>query len=156
MRTNDKVTGVVTAAFGAAVIYASLDLKNLPRQEFGAGTFPVVVGSLLVLFGGVLLLRGLGNREKWFAWQHPVPLVHFVLTLAAICASVVAYVYLTPIVGFPVVSFVLLSLLLFTFHHRRWVPSTSIALIATGVIWGVFGQLLHVPLELGLLEKVIY
>ncbi|WP_191237243.1 tripartite tricarboxylate transporter TctB family protein [Cobetia marina] len=156
MRTNDKVTGVVTAAFGAAVIYASLDLKNLPRQEYGAGTFPTVIGALLILFGAILLVRGLRNREVWFAWQHPVPLVTFIMTLAAICASIVAYIYLTPIVGFPVVSFVLLALLLYTFHHRRWLPAGGIALVATGVIWEVFGQLLHVPLELGLLEKVIY
>lgn len=156
MRTNDKVTGVVTAAFGAAVIYASLDLKNLPRQDYGAGTFPTVIGGLLVLFGAILLLRGLGNREEWLAWQHPVPLMQFILTLAAICASVVAYVYLTPVVGFPIVSFVLLSLLLYTFHYRRWLPSMGMALTATAIIWGVFGQLLHVPLELGLLEKVIY
>ena len=85
-----------------------------------------------------------------------MPLITFILTLVAICASIIAYIYLTPVVGFPVVSFVLLTLLLYTFHHRRWMPAAGIAVTATGVIWGVFGQLLHVPLELGLLEKVIY
>ncbi|MGS0466357.1 tripartite tricarboxylate transporter TctB family protein [Cobetia marina] len=113
----------------------------LPRLEEPAApgiwgrTFPTVIGALLMLFGAILLVRGLRNREVWFAWQHPVPLITFIMTLAAICTSIVAYIYLTPVIGFPVVSFVLLTLLLYAFHHRRWLPAGGIALVATGVIW---------------------
>lgn len=156
MRTNDKVTGLVTALFGVLVITNSRGLANLPHQEYGAGTFPAVIGGLLIAFGGLLLVRGLRSNAGFMVWANPVPLKRFYLTLLAIIGAIVAYVLLTPVLGFPVVSTVLLSVLLYGFYRKNWLVCVSIALVSTAVIWGVFGRLLQVPLDLGILEKVIY
>lgn len=40
MRINDLVLGLVMALLGAITVLASRDFYTLPRQDFGAGTFP--------------------------------------------------------------------------------------------------------------------
>ncbi|ART81380.1 hypothetical protein CBP31_00980 [Oceanisphaera profunda] len=156
MRSNDKITGLVTVLFGVLVITNSRGLVNLPQQEYGAGTFPVVIGVLLIAFGGLLTVRGLRNNGPWMVWANEVPIIRFYLTLLAIVAAIIVYILLTPVLGFPVVATVLLSLLLYFFYRPSWTISIITAVVSTAVIWGVFGRLLQVPLELGILEKVIY
>ena len=156
MRTSDAVSGAMAAALGAALIVASADLSPLPRQVYGAGTFPKVVGGLLLLMGGLMVIKGLRQRQSWCRWTSKVAARPFLLTLAAVVASVVAYVWLTPVLGFPIVAFVLLSLLFRAYHRRGWARAMLTAVLATAVIWLLFAQLLHVPLEPGLLEQVLY
>jgi putative tricarboxylic transport membrane protein len=156
MRTSDAVSGTMAAALGAALIVASADLSPLPRQVYGAGTFPKVIGGLLLLMGGLLVAKGLRQRQPWCRWTSKVAVRPFLLALVAVVASVVAYVLLTPVLGFPVVAFVLLSLLFRAYHRRGWGRALWIAALATAVIWLLFAQLLHVPLDPGLLEQVLY
>lgn len=156
MRSNDKITGLVTVIFGVLVITNSRGLADLPQQEYGAGTFPLVIGGLLIAFGGLLVVRGLRSNAPWMVWANDVPIRRFYLTLMAIVAAIVAYILLTPVLGFPVVAAVLLSLLLYCFYRQNWKVSIITAVVSAAVIWGVFGRLLQVPLELGILEKVIY
>ncbi|MFD1008209.1 MULTISPECIES: tripartite tricarboxylate transporter TctB family protein [Oceanisphaera] len=156
MRSNDKITGLVTVLFGVLVITNSRGLVNLPQQEYGAGTFPVVIGGLLIAFGGLLVVRGLRSNAPWMVWANEVPIKRFYLTLLAVVTAIIAYILLTPILGFPVVAAVLLSLLLYFFYRPSWTVSIVTAVVSTAVIWVVFGRLLQVPLELGILEKVIY
>lgn len=156
MRTNDKVTGLLTALFGVLVITNSRGLANLPHQNYGAGTFPAVIGGLLIAFGALLLVRGLRSNAGLMVWANPVPIKRFSLTLLAIVGAIIAYIVLTPILGFPVVSTVLLSVLLYSFYRQNWGVVVTVAVVSTAVIWWVFGRLLQVPLELGVLEKVVY
>ena len=156
MRTSDAVSATMAAAIGAALIVASADLSPLPRQVYGAGTFPKVVGALLLLMGGLLVLKGLRQRQPWARWTSKATGRAFVLALAAVVASVIAYVVLTPLLGFPIVAVALLTLLFRAYHRRGWGRALLIAVIATTVIWMLFAQLLHVPLEAGLLERVLY
>jgi len=156
MRSNDKITGLVTVIFGVLVITNSRGLANLPQQEYGAGTFPAVIGGLLIAFGGLLVVRGLRSNAPWMIWTNEVPVKRFYLTLLAIVMAIVAYILLTPVFGFPVVATVLLSVLLYCFYRQNWTVSVITAAISAAVIWSVFGRLLQVPLELGILEKVIY
>jgi len=156
MRTNDAVSGAIAAALGAALIVASADLSPLPRQVYGAGTFPTVAGVLLLLVGGLLVIKGLRDRQPWIRWAANVPLPAFLKALGAVVASVTAYILLTPVLGFPVVALVILSFLIQVYYRRGWVMSVAIAAISTAAIWGLFAQVLHVPLEPGLLEWVLY
>lgn len=156
MRINDAVSGVMTAALGAALIIGASDLSPLPRQDYGAGTFPKVIGVFLLLAGVLLILQGVKLRQPWVRWASDIPLGSFLKGLSAVVASVVAYIVLTPVVGFPVTAWGILSVLLMIYYKRGWLRSTSIAALATIAIWGLFAQLLHVPLEPGLLEQVLY
>ncbi|MBY5966991.1 MULTISPECIES: tripartite tricarboxylate transporter TctB family protein [Halomonas] len=156
MRTSDAISGTMAAALGAALIVASADLSPLPRQVYGAGTFPKVVGGLLLLMGGLLILKGLRQRQALVRWSGKVAGRPFLLALGAVVASVIAYVLLTPVLGFPVVAVTLLTLLFRMYHRRGWGRALLIAVMATAVIWMLFAQVLHVPLAPGLLEQVLY
>lgn len=156
MRTSDAVSGTMAAALGAVLIVASADLDPLPRQVYGAGTFPKVVGGLLLLMGGLLVIKGLKQRQAWGRWTSRVALRPFLQALAAVVASVVAYVLLTPVLGFPIVATALLTLLFRAYHRQGWWRALLFAAVATTMIWIMFAQLLHVPLNPGLLEQVLY
>ena len=115
-----------------------------------------MTGVLLLLVGGLLVVKGLRDRQPWIRWTAKVPLRAFLKALGAVVASVTAYILLTPVLGFPVVALVILSLLFQVYYRRGWVLSVSIAGISTAAIWGLFAQMLYVPLEPGLLEWVLY
>ncbi|WP_192035648.1 tripartite tricarboxylate transporter TctB family protein [Halomonas sp. YLGW01] len=156
MRTSDAVSGAMAAALGAALIVAAADLSPLPRQVYGAGTFPKVVGGLLLLMGSLLVIKGIRQRQPWCRWTGKVALRPFLKGLTAVVASAVAYILLVPVLGFPLVAFGILWLLFQVYYRRGGVRSALIAALATAAIWGLFAQLLHVPLEPGLLEQVLY
>lgn len=156
MRTSDAVTGAMAAALGGALIVASVDLSPLPRQAYGAGTFPRVVGALLLLMGAMLIIKGLRQRQPWLRWSTKAAGRPFLLGLASVVVTVVSYLLLTPVLGFPVVALVLLTVLFRLYHRRGWGHAVLIAAPATAVIWWLFAQLLHVPLAPGVLEQVLY
>ena len=156
MRINDLVMGLVMALLGVITLWASKDFAPLARQPYGAGTFPTLIGAFLVGLGLLLALRGWQQRGALFVWQGQVTLSRTVLCLFAVVAAVAGYVLLTPVLGFPLVSPLMLTLLIGWLSGGRWWLAFIIAVIASAVVWSVFALLLQVPLDLGILEKVIY
>lgn len=157
MRVNDLALGMLMVLVGVITAWASRDFPSLPRQNVGAGTFPTIIGVMLVVLGGFMMLRGWSQRRgPWFVWQGNVAISRALLCLMVITASVVGYVLLTPILGFPTVSMVMISLLVGWLTEGRWLLAVLVALIATLVVWLTFAVLLHVPLALGFLEEVVY
>nr|WP_300307138.1 tripartite tricarboxylate transporter TctB family protein [Halomonas sp.] len=156
MRINDLVFGVLMVLLGTVTVWASRDFPSMPRQEYGAGTFPTLIGLLLVLFGVVLALRGWQRREALFHWQSAIPVSHVLLCIAALVAATLGYILLTPVLGFPLMSVAMLTAMIGWLSGGRWRLATSTALIATLLIWLTFVELLRVPLSLGFLEEVIY
>ncbi|MGM0858326.1 MAG: tripartite tricarboxylate transporter TctB family protein [Pseudomonadota bacterium] len=156
MRINDLLMGLVMALLGAITIWASKDFAPLPHQPYGAGTFPTIIGAFLVGLGLLLTLRGCQQRGALFVWQGSVTLARTVTCLIAVIAAVAGYVLLTPLLGFPLVAPLMLTLLIGWLSGGRWGMAVIVALVASAVVWGVFALLLHVPLDLGILEEVIY
>lgn len=156
MRINDLVMGLVMALLGAIIIWASKDFAPLARQPYGAGTFPTLIGAFLIGLGLLLALRGWQQRGALFIWQGQVALSRTVLCLFAVVAAVAGYVLLTPLLGFPLVAPLMLTLLIGWLSGGRWGMAVIVAIIASAVVWSVFALLLHVPLDLGILEEVIY
>lgn len=156
MRVNDLVMGLVMALLGAITIWASKDFSPLARQPYGAGTFPTLIGAFLIGLGLLLALRGWQQHRPLFVWQGQVALSRTVLCLFAVIAAVAGYVLLTPVLGFPLVAPVMLTLLIGWLSGGRWGLAVIVAIVASAVVWSIFAWLLHVPLDLGILEEVIY
>lgn len=156
MRVNDFVFGLVMALLGAITVWASRDFNTLPRQPFGAGTFPTLIGSLMIMLGLLLTLRGFRQRGAMVSWQGQASLSRTMACLLAVAAAVAGYALLTPILGFPIVAPAMLTLLIGWLSGGRWPLALIVAIVSTAAIWLVFAQLLHVPLALGVLEEVIY
>lgn len=156
MRINDLIMGLVMALLGALTIWASKDFAPLARQPYGAGTFPTLIGAFLVGLGLLLSLRGWQQRGALFIWQGQVTLSRTLVCLLAVITAVAGYVLLTPLLGFPLVAPLMLTLLIGWLSSGRWGLAVSVAMVASAVVWSIFALLLHVPLDLGILEEVIY
>ena len=156
MRINDLLLGLVIALLGAITIWASHDFSSLPRQQYGAGTFPTLIGSMLIITGGLMVLRAKRYRSALFTWKSNIVPTRVLLCAVVIIVAVVGYIILTPILGFPIVSLVMLTLLIGWLTSGRWLLAGIVSIAATALIWLAFAELLHVPLALGVLEKVVY
>lgn len=156
MRLNDLLMGLVMALLGAITIWASKDFPPIARQPYGAGTFPTFIGAFLVGLGLLLSLRGWQQRGALFLWQGQVTLPRTLICLLAVIAAVSGYVLLTPLLGFPLVAPLMLTLLIGWLSGGRWGMAVIVAIVASMVVWSVFALLLQVPLDLGILEEVIY
>lgn len=156
MRVNDRLLGPMMALLGAIVVWASRDFPSLPRQEYGSGTFPTLVGGLLIVLGAGLALRGWAQGGSLFRWQWAIAPSRVALCLVVVIAAVAGYVLLTPILGFPIVALAMLTLMIGWLTAGRWLLAAAVASLATLLVWLAFAQLLHVPLGLGILERVVY
>lgn len=156
MRINDLLLGLLLVLIGAITIWAAWDFPAMPRQRYGAGTFPTVIGGLLSILGALLAARGWRQHRPLLVWQGEIAMTRVALSLAAVAAAVAAYALLTPILGFPVVVPAMMTLLIGWLSRGRWVLAATVAVLATLLVWLAFAELLHVPLQMGLLERVVY
>jgi hypothetical protein len=74
---KDFWTGLLYLAFGGGGVYLAQDFGMGSASRMGPGYFPVVLGSLLLLFGAISLARSLvqpGEALGAVAWK-PIALV---------------------------------------------------------------------------------
>jgi putative tricarboxylic transport membrane protein len=144
------------ALLGAITLWASKDFPTLPRQAYGAGTFPMLVGTFLVVLGGALALRGWRQGGAIVRWQNALPAQRILLSTLAVITAVIGYITLSPMLGFPILSLAILTLMIGWLTSGRWWLALSVGVGATLLIWSIFAELLMVPLPLGIIEEVIY
>ena len=120
-RLNDPGSGFMIFWIGVAMTALSLGALALALRQ------PAQAG-----------LRGLWAGLRW---RH----VPYVAVLLA------TYAWLLPLVGFPILTIVLLLILFKTIEPQRWSVAIIGALAATGVTWLVFGRWLGTQLPTGTL-----
>lgn len=157
MRFNDAVTGAIILAFAVAIVAIAQTFQPVPGEAYGPNLFPSLIGIGLGLCAIILIVGGIRRR-------HVTDLAQFdpwvrdrqsLITVALVPLGVVFYVLAVEHLGFILCSFIILVTLLYRLR-RRALSSLIIAAAATGIIQGIFGNLLLVPLPLGLLEPIIY
>ncbi len=147
---HDLVGGLLSAALGSAVVLHVRTFPELPDGQPGPALFPGIVGSLLVLFGLVLVVRALRARGEPAADPDAGVTVRGRLRALAVLGLVLGYVLLAETLGFAVTMGVLLFLLMWLLGTRPLVALLAAA-VTTGFILLVFEELLLVPLPQGLL-----
>ena len=157
MRFNDAVAGLALLVFGFAVTaHAQLTFPAMPGQDYGPALFPSLIGGGLALSGAILVGHGVRSRRPLVdvdAWvREPARRLDAALVLAAL----VAYILLADLLGFIITSTLLLTGLLIRLQGGRPLLSVGLALAATLVVWGLFANVLLVPLPLGPLAPVLY
>jgi putative tricarboxylic transport membrane protein len=144
------VGGLLAAALGAAVVLHVRTFPELPDGQPGPALFPGIVGSLLVLFGLVLVVRGVLARGRPAADPDAGITRQGRLRALAVLGLVVGYLLLAETLGFAPTMGVLLFLLMW-FLGARPLVAVFAAAATTGFILLVFGELLLVPLPSGFL-----
>jgi len=145
---HDVVAGLLAAGLGAAVVLHVRTFPELPDGQPGPALFPGIVGALLVLFGLALAVRGVRARGRPAADPDAGVTKQGWLRALAVVGLVVAYLLLAETLGFAVTMGVLLLLLMWLLGARPLVAAVA-AVVTTGFILLVFGELLLVPLPFG-------
>jgi len=156
MKVADRLFGVVFIVLGLGTAAYGWSLPKMMGQPFGAGLFPLVVGCCLAIAGCGLVAQGwaVGRAEPLLVlrdWGRSVPhLLNLTLTICLI----LAFAFLMRQVGFAVLSFATICLLLWRFGQPVW-RAAVIGLVSAGLFQIVFVSLMRVPLPAGLLEGLI-
>ncbi len=154
MRRAEVASGGAAALVGLAAYGLTLPFPEMPDGHPGPALFPRLLSGLLVLFGGLLAVRGL---------RAPVPaplpgaapaaapdragLVNALLVIG----GVVAYVGLVERLGFVLTVALLDVVLMRRLGVRLPVAAVVSALVAVGIYF-LFARVLLVPLPRGLLS----
>lgn len=154
MKVSDTVAGALLALVAGWVLLQARAFPDIPGQKIGAGAFPGLVAALLGACALLLLARGLRARAPAFVPGQWVRSPRHVARFALVPAMLLAYVMLSESVGFPLMGFALVAVLLIGFGVRlsRALP---IAAGTTLVVFLVFSKLLKVPLPWGVLRPLV-
>src|SRR5687768_7021721 len=155
MRLNDALFGAGFVLIGAVVFVSTLRFPRLDGGAPGPGLFPQVVAVLMIVAGGVLAWSA---RPRRAAEARAAPLTAVAPGLGArgvvntlmVFAAIIAFMVVSPPVGFLVTSFAILFALMWHLGTR---PLRA-ALAAAGLtlfVYVLFGKVLRVPLPLGVL-----
>jgi len=138
--------GMLLLLFGAATVGLSLQIRVGTLRAPGSGFFPFSLGLLLILLAVIHLAqlwrgrRILPGGEKDAAsrgsWQRVL------LFLGAMALGTGLFT----ILGYPLVAFLLMALLLYILGVRRWSLVVTIALCTAGVCYVLFVRWLQIPL----------
>ena len=151
MQINDRIIGLLTILGGIGVIIGTLHFRSIPGQQFGAAFFPRIVGGILILCGLIMILKAAGGA---LVSVGDMLKGRSGLKVIAVLLSVIAWVYLSPILGFIATTALLIAVLAFTAGGK------PVASIATGigmslVLFLIFGELLRVPLPFVAIERLL-
>jgi putative tricarboxylic transport membrane protein len=142
---RDHVAGGVFVVVGVLVLAVSQDLPFGRLASPGAGMLPVVVTSLMILFGLAILLRaGSSPPMAQISWGD---FPHAVRVTAVAAAAAALYTTL----GFVLTMVLMLFVLIYAIERRPLPAALAIAIPVPIVIYLVFEHALKTPLERGLL-----
>jgi putative tricarboxylic transport membrane protein len=152
------VIGAVLVLFAIYMIWHTRTFPAMPGQDYGPALFPVLIGVGFVVTGLILIASGLRRRraEPWFAGGDWLRSRRHLIGFLSIIGGLVAYILVSDWLGFIPTALLLLFGWLVLFRNGKPVSSLVIALAVTLVVNYAFGQLLLVPLPLGLLQALIY
>ncbi|TBU78443.1 tripartite tricarboxylate transporter TctB family protein [Phytopseudomonas daroniae] len=144
---KDLTFGLVFIALGITVWVLAQDFPAVPGMQYGANLFPSLIAAGMVIGGALLSVATLRKMRQsasasggGFALPHPGLLVP--------CLMVVAYIYLSEVIG-AALSMLLIMLVLLFQGGVRWLPAILVSVAATAVISFSFGHMLKVPLPAG-------
>ncbi|MFM8556312.1 MAG: tripartite tricarboxylate transporter TctB family protein [Betaproteobacteria bacterium] len=136
------------AALGVAVIWLSRDFPPVPGQTYGPGLFPAVLGWVLTAGAIGVALQPATEQAVAASYEGRLAAAVYALTPAVLLAGWES-------AGWPILSFVLGSLLLAVGRVRWWRCLLGGGLIAV-LTWVLFPVLLRVPLPRGPLPFIPY
>ena len=148
MQVSNRIIGLMAIFGGFAIIYGTLEFRDVPGQQFGSEFFPRITSVALVLTGICLAATKVTTPvvtiPDWFKDGRLFRAVSLPL-----CGLL--WIFLAPELGFIFTTFLLVAVLILVLGGRL----LSLVLVSSAitlVLYAVFGWLLRVPLPVGLIE----
>jgi putative tricarboxylic transport membrane protein len=151
MKLSDTLSGLLSLAFGLAVVAYATTFPPMPGQDVGPSLFPIVIGCGFALFGTVLAASGWRERpRRWVAFEEWVRRARLAFNFGLVVLAVIFYAAAVDVLGFFITAFAVLASLCAAFGVRgRWI--VPLAITVTFAIHYGFYTLLRVPLPWGVL-----
>jgi hypothetical protein len=138
---KDFWAGVMFIAFAAVALYVSRNYSLGTAVRMGPGYFPMLLGGVLAVVGGILVVRSLVIAGD--------PIGHIqVLPLVVVAVAVVLFGVLLPKLGLAVtLPIVIATAALASVQSRRWeVLILALVLTVFSALVFVYGLRLPIPL----------
>ncbi|MBS3905703.1 MAG: tripartite tricarboxylate transporter TctB family protein [Syntrophaceae bacterium] len=142
--------GIVIFIFGAITVLLSIRMPIGTFRMAGAGLFPLCLGILLMALSGIFLLRFL--FKKWQSEKKegsPSEIPGSVMQVLFFMGAMILATLFFKILGYPLVSFLLMVALLRILGMKQWTFNISLSLITAIVSYFLFVQWLKIPLPKG-------
>lgn len=148
MTKQDRIGAAISMTIGFIYLVKAVSMPSVSIGDpLGPKAFPIILGGLMIVLGSALFLKPEKDVE-------PISLhrtLKSVLTLAGLLGG---YGYSLPLMGYPLGTFFFLFIATRLMGERSMTLS---ALLSAGLslsIYGLFTQILGIPLPLGLIEKL--
>lgn len=151
MQLNDRLLGVAAILGGIAVISGTLDFRQIPGQQFGSAFFPRLIGGAMIVTGLALALT---KAEGAWVRFDDILRGSAGLKVACVFVAVVAWVLISPSLGF-IATTALMIVLLILLGGGRPIAASLTGVGMALVLHLIFSVLLRVPLPFGLIERFI-
>jgi putative tricarboxylic transport membrane protein len=155
MQLSDRLSGLLAAGLGLAVVLLARTFPPMPGQDIGPGLFPTLAGVGLIAFGTWLIIADRTAISGWVRFDEWARRPRMVANFVVVILALVVYALLVTPVGFFLTSFVFLAVLTTAFGvpARLGLPTSVVVTLA---IHYVFYSWLRVPLPWGVLEGVAW
>ncbi len=157
-KPRDLTVGIAAILLGAFILMASLPLNAQKALDpAGPAALPRVLAWAMIVIGAVHVAGGVYARR---VLKEKLPSVSFsgwlqryqnVIIIVAIC---LAYVYLLRILGYIILTPLLMLAILWVLKAREARRVLPLSLIMTVVLYGVFRFGLQVKLPMGFLQQL--
>jgi putative tricarboxylic transport membrane protein len=149
MKRDEAIVGIVIFLFGLLTTALSLRMPIGTFRIAGSGMFPLILGILLMFLSCIFLFKLLYQHKKTITkrdsvaeHESPVQLILF------FGAMVLATAFFNQL-GYPLVSFLLLVLLLRTLGMKQWFLNILLSFLSAVASYFLFVQWLKIPLPKG-------
>ena len=139
----DHVAGTAFVAFGVLIIALSGDLPTGGLSMPGSGFLPKIVATLLIVFGGALVLRG--KESEPFSAIGWGDLPHAAKVVAITAAGIALYTVL----GFLLTLILMIAAILIIIERRNPIRAAIYAVAIVSVTFVGFEYLLKTPVPNG-------
>jgi putative tricarboxylic transport membrane protein len=154
MRFSDAALGAMCLLGGIALAWYSYGLPYIPRQNYGAATYPLMIATGLIICSAKLLYSGVRQgREPLVQIADEIKNPRALFGVLATIALVLFYILFSRRLGFiPTATIVTCSMfLIFRVHPFKAITLAVIASFACDLI---FRKMLLVPLPFGIMPRL--
>lgn len=146
-RSGNIACGAFLAILGLTALWASASIDEGAGGHLHPRTFPILLGVLLFLGGGLLAVSGLAGKvgDQPIEWPDRRGWKYWSIALA----SLVLYVALSLPLGFPLCTFFFVAGFIWYFGRHHPLVAAAWALGVVVFVYCVFVRLLDMTLPMG-------
>ncbi|MFD1883364.1 tripartite tricarboxylate transporter TctB family protein [Paracoccus pacificus] len=155
MKLHDALLGLIFVALGLALAAYSFSLPTPRHLTYGPGLFPRLMGVGMALSGAAMAVSALLARtpQPWVQMPDWIGQRSLALSVIIVPAACIAYLLISPFLGFFLTGTILLSVL-FALAGNGIPRSVAVALAVAAGATMLFASILHVPLPWGPLAPI--